>query len=589
MLIKIHSEGWIFMDIITLTSLIKASKGEIWCDLSLRNARLADVFSGKVIDTGIGIKDGYIVGYGEYEADEIIDLEGAYVAPSLIDSHIHVESTLSTCRVLSEAACMHGIGAMVADPHEIANVLGADGIRYMLESSEGLPVDFYFMLSSCVPSTQLETSGAELKSDDLLPLYDGERVLGLAEVMDMPSVAGCDEDMMKKLLTARNRGLVIDGHGSELNAIGSNIFRTAGISTDHECVSPEEVKDRLSKGMYIHIREGTAAKNFDSLIGLVNKDNLRRFTFCTDDMHIDELHKYGSIDTLVRRAISFGIEPVDAIRMATINPSECYGLKESGAVAPGYRADFVVLDSLSDFSIKSVYKRGSKVYGVDGVNFDFSSTVYPPIRNTMNFKKLEASSFRMDIPGTGTVNLMEIVKNNLLTRHHEIRMDKSLNFMSDIVEDIIKIGIVERHMNTGNVALGLVRGFHLDKGAIASSVSHDSHNIIVIGTNDQDMASACNRLKEIGGGVVIFSDGKVLSELPLEIAGLMSGRSLAGLIEVIGDLKSMAQVVFSGLDFDPFLTLSFLALPVIPEIKITDKGLYSSSLGRFIGLFNQKP
>jgi adenine deaminase len=392
--------------------------------------------------------------------------------------------------------------------------------------------------------------------------------------------------MMKKLLTARNRGLVIDGHGSELNALGSNIFRTAGISTDHECVSPEEAMDRLSKGMYIHIREGTAAKNFDSLIGIVNKDNLRRFTFCTDDMHIDELHKYGSIDSLVRRAIAFGIEPVDAIRMATINPSECYGLMESGAVAPGYRADFVVLDSLSDFRIRSVYKKGIKVYGIDGVRFDYSSSISPPVRNTINFKELDASSFKIEIPGTGTVNLMEIIKNSLLTRHHEISMDKSLSFTSDILDDIIKIGIVERHKNTGNVALGLVRGFHLNKGAVASSVSHDSHNIIVIGTNDQDMAAACNRLKEIGGGVVILSDGKVLSELPLEIAGLMSGRSLTDLIEVIGDLKSKAQVVFSGLDFDPFLTLSFLALSVIPEIKITDKGLYSSSIGSFIGLFN---
>lgn len=574
------------MDISTLTSLIKASKGEVPCDLSLRNIRLIDVFSGKILETGIGIREGYIVGYGEYEGDVVIDLEGAYVAPSLIDSHIHVESTVSTCRVLSEAACMHGIGAMVADPHEIANVLGSDGIRYMLDSSDALPVDFYFMLSSCVPSTHLDTSGAVLNSDDLLPLYENERILGLAEVMDMPSLAGCDEDMLKKLLAARNRGLVIDGHGSELNEQGSNIYRTAGISTDHECVNKEEAMDRLSKGMYIHIREGTAAKNFDAIIGLVTKDNLRRFTFCTDDMHIDELYKNGSIDSLIRRAIASGIEPVDAIRMATLNPSECYGLRESGAVAPGCRADFVVLDSLSDFRINSVYKRGIKVYGPDGVSFDFSSSVSPPLRNTMNYKALDASSFKMDIPGTGTVNLMEIIKNSLLTKHLEIRMEKSLNFMSDISEDIIKIGIVERHRNTGNIALGLVRGFRLNKGAVASSVSHDSHNIIVIGTNDQDMASACNRIREIGGGVVICSEGKVLSELPLEIAGLMSGRPLEELIGVVGNLKLAAQFVFDDLDFDPFLTLSFLALPVIPEIKITDKGLFSSSLGRFIGLFN---
>ncbi|ETA82116.1 adenine deaminase [Youngiibacter fragilis] len=574
------------MDINTLTSLIKASNGEIPCDLSLQNAKVVDVFSGKILETGIGIKDGYIVGYGDYEGDEVTDLDGAYVSPSLIDSHIHVESTVSTCRVLSEAACMHGIGSMVADPHEIANVLGSDGILYMLDSSEGLPVDFYFMLSSCVPSTKLETSGAVLKSSDLLPLYDSERVLGLAEVMDMPSVAGCDEDMLKKLLAARNRGLVIDGHGSELTKRGSNIFRTAGISTDHECVTSEEAMDRLSKGMYIHIREGTAAKNFDAIIGLVDKDNLRRFTFCTDDMHIDELHRNGSIDALVRRAIAFGLEPVDAIRMATINPSECYGLRESGAIAPGYRADFIVLESLSDFRIRSVYKRGLKVYGTDGVTFDFSSAIPPPIMSTMNFRELKASSFKMDIPGTGTVNLMEIIKNSLLTRHHEISMGKSSDFMSDITNDIIKIGIVERHKNTGNVALGLVRGFRLHEGAVASSVSHDSHNIIVIGTNDQDMASACNRLRETGGGIAIYSHGKMLAELPLEIAGLMSGRPLLELIENVGNLKNTAQVVFDGLDFDPFLTLSFLALPVIPEIKITDKGLYSSSLGRFIGLFN---
>ncbi|HCW73655.1 MAG TPA: adenine deaminase, partial [Clostridiaceae bacterium] len=372
-----------------LVSLIKASSGEELCDLVLKNAQIADVFSGEIIQRNIAVKDGYIVGFGdEYKGAEEIDLKNAYVAPGLIDAHIHIESTLATPKEFSRAAIKHGITSVVMDPHEIANVMGTSGLDYMLKASENLPVDFMMMLPSCVPATEFETSGAILHAEDLKPFYRRNKVAGLAEVMDLNAVRSTSEDMMTKLLDANTIHKTVDGHGSGLSPHDNNIYRTAGITTDHECTTLEEAKDRLEKGFYIHIREGSVAKNFDALIPLVTRNSCRRFTFCTDDIYISDLNEHGSIDDMVRRAIKTGLDPVDAIRMATLNPSECYGLKSKGAVAPGYEADFLIVDDLAEFVISSVYKKGQLVYDKNEVKYSYPENIAGDMPDTMNLPDL---------------------------------------------------------------------------------------------------------------------------------------------------------------------------------------------------------
>lgn len=567
-----------------LSTQIKASSGEIPCDLVLKNGRIIDVFSGELISASLAIKDGYFVGYGDdYTGEETIDLMGKTISPSLTDSHIHIESTLATPKEFSKAALRHGITSVVMDPHEIANVLGEDGIQFMLESSRDLPVDFYIMMSSCVPATSFESSGAKLNAESLMPFYANEFVLGLAEVMDLQAVKYGNGDMLQKLLDARNQGLVIDGHGSGLSFMDNNIFRVAGIRTDHECTTLEEAKDRLSKGFYIHIREGSVAKNYDALFPLINKNNLRRFTFCTDDIYINDLNDLGSIDTMIRNSIKNGMDPVDAIKIATINPAECYNLEDKGAVAPGYKADFLVLDSLEDFTIHAVYKDGKVVFNSTAVNFNYENYAEPQIKNTVHLKDFSLESLRIPIIGH-ELNVIGILKNSLLTTHEKITNYKGNEFISDPSRDLLKIFVIERHGNSGNIGKGIVTGFKLRKGAVATTIAHDSHNIVSMGVDDEDIYKAVTRLEEIGGGIVLVSEGKILAELDLKIAGLMSSDTLEVISEKLRILNENAHDLFIDLDFNPFLTMSFLTLPVIPELKITDQGVFSLDKNRFIGI-----
>lgn len=567
-----------------MKSLIKAAKGETRCDLVLKNAQVVDVFSGKLRKTDVGIRKGYIVGLGDYSGHQEMDLTGKFISPSLIDAHVHIESTLSTCKEFARVSCPHGVTTVIADPHEIANVMGVEGIQYMIDSSKNLPVDFHFMLSSCVPATNKETSGARIDASALNALYIHHCVLGLAEVMDIDAVKDCDEDMLKKLLNARNRGLTIDGHGAGLTPEEINIYRTAGISTDHECVRREEAEDRLSKGMYVLIREGTVAKDFDALIGLVTKDNLRRFAFCTDDIHISDILEKGSIDNMVRKAVAYGLDPVDAIRMGSLNAAECYHLKEVGAVAPGYKADLVILDDLDTFAVNAVLKQGKTVYADNALRFDFSTYTDPPFQNSVRMRHLEQGSFTIDLRGTDWINVIRILKNSLVTEHLSLHIAQQNEFSADLTEDLVKIAVVERHRETGGITTAIVNGFRLKRGAVATTISHDSHNIVVIGTNDHDMVNACNKLQQIGGGIVIAAEGRILYELPLEIAGLMSSATAEETVKRLGNLHEIAKTVFTDLDFNPFLTLSFLTLPVIPELKITDRGLYSTRVNDFISV-----
>ena len=572
------------MDKTELIPLIKASSGEIECDLVLKNGRIVDVFSGEVIEASLGIKNGVIVGFGDdYVGKEILDVKGKIISPSLMDSHIHIESTLATPKEFSKAAIRHGITSVIMDPHEIANVLGVDGIRFMLESSKNLPVDFFAMMSSCVPATSFETSGAILKADSLRPFYSDSNVLGLAEVMDLFSVKSCDDDMLQKLLDARNRNLVIDGHGSGLDQKDNNILRVAGVVTDHECTTVEEARDRLSKGFYIHIREGSVAKNYDALFPLINKNNLRRFTFCTDDIYIDDLNNFGSIDAMVRKSIKNGLDPVDAIRIASINPAECYGFKDRGAIAPGYMADFIILDSLEEFTFHSVYKDGKLVSNSKKLEFDFNNHVQPQFENTVHLTNFTLDDLRIPV-SHHELNVIGIEKNSLLTTHQKIYDFTANEFMSDPSRDLSKIFVIERHGNSGNIGKGIVTGFNLKHGAVATTIAHDSHNIVAMGIDDQDIFTAVKRLDEIGGGIVLVSDGKILAELDLKIAGLLSIDTLEVITEKLATLNAKAKELFLDLDFNPFLTMSFLTLPVIPELKITDQGMFSLKKNGFISV-----
>ncbi|MBO1264325.1 adenine deaminase [Proteiniclasticum sp. SCR006] len=567
-----------------LRSLIDGASGKTPCDLILKNGRVLDVFSGEILSESVAVKDGMIVGLGPAYAGTVeVDLQGAYIVPGLIDAHIHIESTLATPKEFSKAATKHGITTVIMDPHEIGNVLGTEGLTYMLNASENLPVDFQMMLPSCVPATRHETSGAVLSSRDLAPFYDHARVSGLAEVMDLPSVRETSDDMMEKLLDAQNHRKTIDGHGSGLSFMDNNIYRTAGIRTDHECTTLEEASDRLKKGFYIHIREGSVAKNFDALIPLVNKNNHRRFTFCTDDIYVDDLYDHGSIDAMVRKAMENQLDPVDAVRMATLNPAECYGLSRKGAVAPGYEADLVILDNLEAFTIRSVYKNGNLIWDKETLVYDYPDSDVLEPENTIKLPDFTEEHLAIRT-ATGMLNLIEIQPNSLLTSHLTMNYEKNRNFRPDASEDLAKLFVMERHGRNGSFGKGIVKGFHMQKGAVATTIAHDSHNLVALGMNDEDLILAVKRIEEIGGGIVIAEDGKILAELKLEIAGLMSSAPLEAISADLKKLHAASRLIFQDIRFNPFLTLSFLTLPVIPELKITDQGLYHMSEGRFIGV-----
>ena len=567
-----------------LKILIDGSSRKTPCDLILKNGKIVDVFSGEILHESIAIKEGMIVGFGDqYKGYKEVNLQGAYVVPGLIDAHIHIESTLATPKEFSKAAIRHGITTVIMDPHEIGNVLGTEGLSFMLDSSKKLPVDFQMMLPSCVPATKHETSGTVLSSEDLAPFYRNDKVSGLAEVMDLPSVRDTSDDMMKKLLDAQNHNKTIDGHGSGLSFMESNIYRTAGITTDHECTSLEEAEDRLKKGFYVHIREGSVAKNFDAIIPLVNKNNHRRFTFCTDDIYIDDLYNQGSIDDMIRRSVKNNIDPIDAIRIATLNPAECYGLKRKGAVAPGYEADLVILDDLEEFTIRSVFKNGILVWDQEALLYDYHENALPVLKNTIRLPALSEDQLRIT-SSTGSLNLVEVIPNSLLTNHLTMNYDKNRAFEAEAASNLAKLFVIERHGNNGGLGKGIVKGFNMISGAVATTIAHDSHNLVALGMNDHDLLLAVKRIEEIGGGIVIADHGQVKAELQLDLAGLMSSAPLEKISEDLRKLHEASKSIFHEIDFNPFLTLSFLTLPVIPELKITDKGLYHMSESRFISI-----
>lgn len=568
---------------LSMRNIIKIAKGEEKAELVLKNANIINVFTNEIIKSDVAIDGGEIVGIGEYFGEDEIDLEGKYLSPGFIDGHVHIESSKVTPGQFAKAVVPRGTTAIVADPHEIANVKGIEGIEYMLDESENLPLDVYMMLPSCIPATPFENSGAVLDAEDLKGLIDRDRVLGLGEMMDYNGVINEDKKVLDKIKMARDKGKIIDGHGPMISGKSLNAYVAAGVKTEHECSTVEEMIERLRLGMYIHIRQGSAARNLKELIKAVDKDNLRRIMFCTDDKEPSDLLKTGSIDNNIRLAIKAGIDPIDCIKMASLNAAEIYGLKKHGAIAPGYRADLVVIDNLQDFNILEVYKNGELVAEDYKPLFDVPHNDNSNMKDTVNIKKVSKEDLEIFLKGE-SVNIIKLLPHSLITEKvvRDVIVEDG-KFMKG--NDILKVAVIERHNKTGNIGLALVEGFGLQNGAIASTVAHDSHNIIVIGDNDDDMVLAIEELERIGGGIALASKGSILGRLPLEIAGLMSDEPLAKVQDNLNELLNIAYDVLKiNKDIEPFMTLSFIALPVIPSLKITDMGLFDVEQFKFIEL-----
>ncbi len=570
-----------------LKDTIEISGGGKRVDLLLKNARVINTFSGDIHKTHVAVHKGKIVGFGVYTAKQTLDLKGAYLAPGFIDGHVHIESSMVKIPEFARVVLPHGTTSAVIDPHEIANVLGLDGIKYMLASSVNSVLGVYVMLPSCVPATKLETAGAELTAHDLELLLNDERVLGIGEMMNYPGVIFRDEEVLKKIAIAGNK--VIDGHAPMLKDKQLYAYISAGIRSDHECTDVGEAREKLRAGMYIMIREGTAAKNLKGLLPLVNSENSRKFVFVTDDRHLEDIFRQGHIDYLVRTAIQLGVEPIRAIQMATINTAEYFGIKNLGAIVPGYQADMVVFDDLKKLRILKVFKGGRLVARNGLIEQRAISEYQGKTRGTVNVRWIEHEDFALKAEGK-YARVINIIPNQIVTKSSIEPVKQDGGYVSsDTDKDILKIAVIERHLASGRVALGLVRGFGLKKGAIASSVSHDSHNIVVIGTHDGDMYTAAVQVVKMQGGIVAALNGQVLEALPLPVAGLMSDRSAEFVREKQKRLNEIVKTLGSKID-DPFMAMSFLTLPPIPEIRITDRGLIDAVAFKITPLFvkNQK-
>jgi adenine deaminase len=571
-----------------LEELIAAARGEVEVDLLIEGADMVNTLSGEVYRSNVAIYDGTVVGFDCESAKKTLDLSGKVLAPGFIDGHVHLESAMVTVPEYARAVVPRGTTAVVADPHEIANVLGVEGIRYILDSSRSSPLSVFVMLPSCVPATSLETSGASLDAIALSKLIGEERVLGIAEVMNYPGVVFRDPSVMAKLgLAERTRfdghRPRIDGHCPLLSGRDLAAYVAAGIGSDHECTSSEEAKEKLRLGMRIMIREGTAAKNLDDLLPLVNEVNSRRFLFVSDDRHPSDILREGHIDSMVRRAVRAGLDPVVAIQIATQNAAEYFGLLDLGAIAPGRRADIVVLDDLEGLSVQKVLKGGAVV--AEGGRLTVPQREAPmPRSSSMKVGEIGPESF--DIKAEGDlVRAIGVIPNQIITRSLFTRPKvEAGKVVADIDRDLLLMAVVERHTGTGNVGLGLVNGFDLVRGAIATSVAHDSHNIASVGTSSAEIYRAVSAVKEMGGGLVVVDDGEVTASLPLPIAGLLSDRSMEEVVGKIEVVVGAAKNLGSSLE-DPFMTLSFLCLPVIPELKLTDRGLVDVNKFDFVSLF----
>jgi len=565
-----------------LAERLKAARGEEPVDLLLRGGRVLNVFTGELPPTAVAVFDGVVVGYGDRPAREVVDLQDAVVAPGFIDGHVHLESSLLLPGEFARAVLPHGTTTVVADPHEIANVSGLAGIRFMLEASEAIGLEVVLMASSCVPASPLETAGAELTAADLGSLARHPRVLGLAEVMNFPGVVSGDPAVLAKL--ERFRGRVIDGHAPGLSGAPLDAYLCAGIGSDHECTRLEEAREKLAKGMRIMIREGSQAHDLEALAPLVTPWTAPRCMLVSDDCHPEDLLEHGHLDRILRRAMELGIDPITAIRLVTLSPAEYFGFRSLGAVAPGYQADMVVLTSLRPLRVEGVYKKG-RLAAAEGrcLLEPREATVGQELRS-MNLREVTAADLRIPVSGS-QVRAIRVAAHTLITGEEIVEPAvRNGEVVSDPDRDLLKVAVLERHHGTGRKGLGLVRGLGLRRGALASTVAHDSHHLVVVGAADSDMVVAANALRELGGGLVVASGGAILARLPLPVAGLMS---TAPLPQVVRQKREINRAVESlgGASGQPFMAISFLALSVIPKLKLTDQGLVDVELFRQVPLF----
>ncbi|MFN2476657.1 MAG: adenine deaminase [Chthoniobacterales bacterium] len=561
---------------------LSVARGETSAELLFANAQLVNVFSGEIYPADVAVDDGRIVGIGDYEAREIVDLEGAYLAPGLIDGHFHVESTMVTVPEFARAVVPHGTSAMVIDPHEFTNVLGKDGIRYVLEASRGVPIDFFIMLPSCIPATHLETSGARLHAADLAEMINDERVAGVAELMNYPGVFLGFASELDKIRAGK--GKPIDGHAPGLRGRNLNAYALAGVRSDHESTELDEAREKLRLGMHLLVREGSTERNLEHVIPLVTPQNASNCSFATDDKLPGDLLAEGHIDHSIRKAISLGVPPVTAIQMGSINTARHYRLRNHGAIAPRYWADFIVLDDLEKFLVRRVYKKG-KLVAQDGEYLGSDVAVAKQPRNTMNIRFRGAKDILVKAEGSKKIRVIEIVPEQIVT--NEITVTPKLEdgrIVSDTSQDVLKLVVVERHNATGNVGVGFVHGFGLQRGALGSTVAHDAHNVVVIGVDDSDIIAAVAALQKMGGGQVAIDVEREIALLPLPIAGLVSDRPLPEVVAKIKALKAAAAQLGCTLPA-PFMSLSFLSLSPIPALKLTDQGLVDAVNMKLTSLF----
>jgi len=570
-----------------LSDRIRVAHGEGKADLLIKNGKVINVFSGQVEKKDVAIYDGIIVGFGDYRAKKVVDVNGQFLCPGLIDGHVHVESSMVSIPEFARAVVPHGTTSVVIDPHEIANVLGVRGVRFMAQSAKNVPLNVFIMIPSCVPATHLETSGATLTSSDIRRLLKEPWAIGLAEMMNFPGVIFRNPEVLKKIEMAR--GKRIDGHAPLLSGKGLYAYLTAGIRSDHECTTAFEAKEKLKNGMWIMVREGTAARNLKDLLPLVTPANSRRFLIVSDDRHPRELLEEGHVDSVIRKAISLGCNPILAIQMATINAAEYFRLDNLGAIAPGFRADLVVFDQLSRFEVNKVFKEGILV-SKNGRMVRSRATISGG-RKLQSKGLVRIGAIRKDSlvlrSNNPLAKVTQLVPDQIVTK----KVMKKITLRDgvacpDLQQDILKIAVVERHHASGNIGVGFVQGFGLKKGAIGSSVAHDSHNLVVVGTNDEDMWEAIRSLQTLRGGMVAVYGGKMISSVPLPIAGLMANASVQQVHKQMQALLASVKTLGCKLP-DPFMILSFLSLPVIPELKLTDKGLVDVNQFRVVPLFGE--
>lgn len=569
-----------------LKKLVDTAAGRIPADTVIKNCKVVNVFSGKIKEGNIALCEGVIAGIGDYEGKNVIDAGGKYAAPGFIDSHIHIESSYVSPEELGRLLVPHGGTTIVADPHEIVNVCGIEGLNYMMEAAKGTKLDIKYVLPSCVPATPFEHSGAIINAPEMEEPIKRDNIIGLGEFMNFPGVIAADDGVLDKLMVAKDEDKIIDGHGPGLFGKDLNAYTCVGILADHECSTLEEMEDRLERGLYVMLRQGSACHNLRELCKGIITENSRRCILCSDDRQPKTILKDGHLDNHLKICVEEGIDPVTAIRMATLNAAECFGFKDRGAIAPGYRADIVLLDDLKDFTVDKVWIEGNLVaeerkYLPEVVKHDITT-----VKGSVIVKDFSKDKFKMNLK-TDKVHVIEILPGGVVTKKsvETVNIDDEGEFVYDPQKDIVKVAVIERHQGTGNVACGFLKGYGIKEGAVALSVAHDSHNIIVVGVSDEEMEFAVNALIAQEGGIVLVKNQNIIEKMPMPIAGLMSDQSGEWVDE---KLTSIHEKAYSELGIsdsvEPVMTLCFMSLAVIPEIKLTDMGLFDVTTFSFISI-----